>query len=152
MSDWRTEMTEALGAFLTVAELAGAPIQQEELVADFGEAPHRPPSSLPEGKMAIYGFWAAGSWLKIGMAGPRSQARYTSQHYNPASAPSTLAASLARDPLIVGTSGFNVAAPGDWIKSSTHRVNILVPSGYGLPLLALLEAFLHVRLKPRYEK
>lgn len=71
-------MTQALVAFLTVADLAAAPIRRD-LVADFREAPHRPPSSPPAGKMTIYAFWTAESWLKIGMAGARSQARRSNQ-------------------------------------------------------------------------
>jgi len=124
----------------------------EDLAVEFLEAPHNPPSSLPDGKMAVYGFWYSGEWLKVGMAGSKSQARYTSQHYNPASAGSTLAASLAKDPRMSGAPGFSAAAPGEWIRSHTNRVNVLIPNEHGTLLLALLEAFMHVRLKPRYEK
>lgn len=151
MSDWRGDITNALDAFVNVAELAGSPVRREEFVVEFLEAPHRPPASLPTGKMAIYCFWGAGEWLKIGKAGPNSQARYTSQHYNPASARSTLAASLARDPEMLRLPDFGPAKPGEWIKSHVHRVNILLSGQRGKRMLALLEAFLQVRLNPRYE-
>lgn len=55
--------------------------------------PHQP-KSLPSHKMAIYTFWYEGKFLKIGKAGPNSNARFLSQHYNPRSAQSTLAASI----------------------------------------------------------
>lgn len=64
MSDWWADITNALDAFVTVAELAGSPIRRDELDVEFLEAPHKPPASLPAGKMAIYGFWGAGEWLK----------------------------------------------------------------------------------------
>src|SRR5712672_3281759 len=93
----RNQVTEALSAFGTVAQLAGVSIHPAVIQSEFHDAAHRPPTSLPQGQMAVYGFFWDGVWLKIGKAGAQSQARYTSQHYNPASAPSTLAASLLRD-------------------------------------------------------
>jgi len=152
VTDWHTEVEKAIKDFVAVANLAHSPLRQNELVVEFLEAPHTPPKSLPKGKMAVYGFWYGGKWLKIGMAGLNSQARYTSQHYNPGSAPSTLASSLAQDPRMSRTQGFDRSVPGNWIKQQTNRVNILMSSRHGKVLLALLEAFLHVRLKPRYEK
>ena len=41
---------------------------------------------------------------------------------------------------------------GVWLKVSTCRVNLLLPAQHSRNLLALLETFLHVRLKPRYER
>jgi len=101
--------------------------------------------------MAVYGFWNDGIWLKLGKAGPKSQARYTSQHYNKGNAQSTLAGSLTNDPQMRVVAGFDLQNPGAWIKVSTCRVNILLPSQRRKELLSLLEAFLHVRLRPRYE-
>ena len=143
---------EAIKDFLTVASLAHASVYREDIEIEYLEAPHKPPPSLPPGKMAVYGFWHAGDWLKIGLAGPNSNARYTSQHYNPNSAQSTLAASLVRDSRMSKSPDFNPGAPGDWIKSRCNRVNILLDSKHGGLLLALLEAFLHLRLRPRYER
>ena len=151
MSDWRADTESARTAFVTVAKLAGNPISPGEISIEYLPAPHRPPSRLPTGKMAVYGFWGDGVWLKIGKAGPNSNARYTSQHYDAGSARSTLAGSLratrtcSRSPVSIPT------APGDWIKAATHRVNILLPSQRPDELLLLLEAFLHLRLRPRYE-
>jgi hypothetical protein len=152
MTDWGADIEEALNDFITVADLARASVSLRDIQVEYLEAPHTPPRRLPAGKMAVYGFCHEGNWLKIGMAGPNSNARYTSQHYNPNSAGSTLAKSLVDDPDAAALSNFNPDAPGDWIKSTTGRVNVLLDAKHGLLLPALLEAFLHVRLRPRYEK
>jgi len=47
--------------------------------------------------MAVYVFSKGPDVLKVGKVGAKSQARYTSQHYNPGSAMSTLAASILAD-------------------------------------------------------
>ncbi len=151
MNNWREEVENALAAFTTVAALAGDPISRDEIGVEYLPAPHCPPPRLPTCRMAVYGFWGDGTWLKIGKAGPHSNTRYTSQHYNPGSAQSTLAGSLANDPRMLTVEGFDLEAPGAWIKTATHRVNILVPSQRQKELVALLEAFLHLRLRPRYE-
>ena len=151
MSDWHAEIDAALAAFATVAELAGDPISRAEIKVEYLNAPHRPPSRLPAGTMAVYGFWGNGVWLKIGKAGPKSNARYISQHYSPGRAQSTLAGSLANDPLMRTVASFDPQAPRAWIMAATHRVNILLPSTRRKELLSLLEAFLHLRLRPRYE-
>jgi hypothetical protein len=150
MSVWQEDVEEALDAFARVSQLAGDPIGRSDLTVQFLPAPHRAPSSMPAGTMAVYGFWADGRWLKIGKAGPHSGPRYVSHHYN-LSAPSTLAKSLAADPAMRGVAGFDPAAPGGWIREATNRVNILMPAARDPMLLALLEMFLHVRLRPRYE-
>lgn len=151
VTDWKEDIDGALADFVTVVALAHSPLHRGEVEVEYLLAPHKPPSRLPIGKMAVYGFSYQGNWLKIGKAGPNSTARYTSQHYNPNSARSTLAASLASDPRMVGLAAFNPAAPGDWIRSATSRVNILLDNKHGTLLLAMLEAFLHLRLRPRYE-
>jgi hypothetical protein len=89
MTTWQEEAIEALDAFNKVAELANVPVQTTHMRSEFHEAAHKPPALLPSGYFAIYGFCWNGRWLKIGKAGAQSQARYTSQHYNPGSAPST---------------------------------------------------------------
>jgi hypothetical protein len=91
MTDWRDEIENAINSFLLVTEIACDPISRNEIEVEYLVAPHRPPIRLPINKMAAFGFWGAGMWLKIGKAGPNSNARYTSQHYNAGSAQSTLA-------------------------------------------------------------
>ncbi len=152
MSDWKSMISDAVADFQTVTELARFPLGQNDFQVEYLESPHKPPSGLPFGKMAVYGFWHGGEWLKIGLAGPNSNARYTSQHYNPNSAQSTLSGSLCRDPRMTNCEGFEIAAPGNWIKLHCCRVNVLLDSKHGSLVLATLEAFLHLRLKPRYEK
>ncbi len=151
MTAWRDDIDSAIAAFLEVAELAGDPISRTDLVIEYLSAPHRPPTRLPIGKMSVYGFWGDGGWLMIGKVGPNSNARHTSQHYLAWSALSTLAGSLAKDPAMSGVAGFDPQAPGVWIKAATHRVNILLPAAREPALLSLLEAFLPLHLRPRYE-
>ena len=151
MNVWKNEISLALNDFTTVAQLAGDPISINDFQVQYLIAPHKPPSSIPAGKLAIYAFWWNGVWLKVGKAGPNSKARYTSQHYNPRSAGSNLARSLIKDSQMGTVAGFSSQNPGTWIKTSTSRVNILLPSDRNKELLSLLEAFLHVRLAPRYE-
>src|SRR4051794_19053025 len=119
MTDWREEVEQALTAFLTVATLAGDPISRDEIVVEYLDAPHRPPTRLPLNTMAIYGFWGDGEWLKVGKAGPKSGPRYISHHYHLV-APSTLAKSLVADPRFASVDGFDPVAPGKWIRESTH--------------------------------
>jgi hypothetical protein len=150
MSSWSDDIESAISAFIDVAELAGDPIARADVVIEYLPAPHRPPPRLPEGWMAVYGFWSADVWLKIGKAGTKSGPRYVSHHYH-LSAPSTLAKSLASDAGMRTVPGFDPLTPGEWIRSSTSRVNILLPETRAPELLSLLEAFLHLRLRPRYE-
>ena len=151
MSDWRKDIANAIADFAAVAELAGSPLQPGDVTVEFLDAPHRPPKRLPAGKMAVYGFWHGGEWLKVGKVGSKSQARYVSQHYGLGRALSSLPGSLIKDSRSSALPGFSPASAGDWVKAHTNRVNILLPSERGKRLLSLLEAFLHARLEPRYE-
>jgi hypothetical protein len=47
--------------------------------------------------------------------------------------------------------GSDSLAVKKWMLASTSRVNILLPAFREFKLLSLLEAFLHLRLRPRYE-
>ena len=146
--NWREDILSALEDFAKVSELAGDRIVLGKEDVEFLPAPHSRPKRLPAGKAAVYGFWFNGDWLKIGTVGPRSRARYTSQHYT-GSANSTLAGSLASDDNMQNVVGkINWA---EWIEQNTCRVNIFLPPGQD-PLQSLLEKFLHARLKPKYEK
>lgn len=149
--DWNVDILSALKDFRTISELAHDKINLGSKDVKFQPAPHKQPRSLPRGKMAIYGFWFNGEWLKIGRAGPNSKARYTSHHYNINSAGSTLAKSIKGEPLVSEISDFDKDKLSAWIKCETSRVNILLSSEKNKNLLSLLEAFLHVRLNPRYE-
>jgi predicted Zn-dependent protease len=137
--------------FLKAAALAGTNLRESDITVEVTKAPHRPPSRLPPGKMAVYVFSHGTTILKVGKAGPNSAARYTSQHYNAASAPSTLAASLMKEGSIIGIHGLSVESAGNWIKQNTDRTNFLLRLECGIPILTLLEAFLQCKLKPKFE-
>lgn len=96
MKDWKTDVTDALGDFYKVAGLAGVHLDAAQLRVEFLPAPHKP-TELLAGEMAIYGFWGLNQWLKIGMVGSSSRARYVSQHYDAGRAGSTLSGSLVHD-------------------------------------------------------
>ncbi len=106
---------------------------------------------MPRDAMAVYAFFLDDRALKVGKAGPNSNARYSFQHYNASSAASTLAASLMRNPASVGIESFDNVEVGKWIREHTDRVNLLMQAQLGNSLLSLLESFLHVRWNPVFE-
>jgi hypothetical protein len=137
--------------FRQVAGLAGVSVPDNALAFERLPAPHKPPSALPKGKMAVYVFAWKGQCLKVGKVGPNSHARYTSQHYGASSSNSNLAKSIlsARDALMLhAVSESNVGA---WIKANVDRTNYLLDVSCGVPVLTLLESFLQCRLRPRFE-
>jgi hypothetical protein len=146
---WRPE--SAIDDFRTVARLAGLELPNDAIRIENLPAPHVPPSRLPFGMMAVYVFSKGRDVLKVGKVGAKSQARYTSQHYNPRSAMSTLAASILADGESIGSDNIDEATIGRWIRENIDRVNFLMDERLGVPALTLLEAFLQCRLKPRYE-
>jgi len=137
-------------AFKQVAELAGVEIGPKDLRVEELHAPHRP-TGLPLGSMAVYVFSYKGTTLKVGKAGPNSDARFRSQHYNPKSAASTLAASILKDPAPIGSPQIDPESVGDWIKANTDRTNIILDQRLGIEVLTLLESYIQCRLKPVYE-
>lgn len=146
---WRPE--KIMDDFRTVARLAGVELSPDAISLEILSAPHVPPTRLPLGKMAVYVFSKGEDVLKVGKVGAKSQARYTSQHYNPGSAMSTLAASMLADREWLGLGEVHEAGVGQWIRKNIDRVNFLMDGRFGIPVLTLLEAFLQCRLKPRYE-
>ncbi len=101
--------------------------------------------------MAVYVFARGNDVLKVGKVGSKSQARYTSQHYNPGSAPSTLAASILAERARHELNDDDATQMGQWMKNNLDRVNFLLDERLGMRVLTLLEAFLQCRLNPRYE-
>jgi len=144
------DFSSIIANFLDVAALADFQLNNADLKIEVLPAPHKP-KSLPKGKMALYGFYYKNTWLKIGIAGPKSNARFHSQHYSPKSAQSTLAASILKDRsnYAAALSEGNI---GDWIKQEVSRINILIDEKHPRELLALLEAFLHLKFRPVYER
>jgi hypothetical protein len=146
-----TEMTAAaLSDFIRTTVVAGDEFEANKVRIDIAPRPHRP-KGLPAGRMAVYCFFLNGQALKIGIAGPKSDARFRSQHYNPHSAGSTLAGSILKHPTKIGVHAIPACSIGDWIKEHTDRLNLLLPASYGSPILSRLESFLHIRWKPIYE-
>ena len=143
--------TEIRADFSKAAALAGISIPISEIEVQFNTAPHRPPPSLPNGKLAVYVFILGNRCLKVGKAGRKSAARFCSQHYGANRAPSTLAKSLIKSQSAIGVSGLDDATVEAWICQHTTRVNFLLPASYGVFALALLEAFVQCRLQPAFE-
>ena len=137
--------------FTKVAYLADMPLSAEDLSVESLRAPHKPPSRLPVGKAAVYVFCHEGRALKIGKVGSNSSARYTSQHYSPRAAKSTLAASILKHGAEIGVHEISEPAVGDWIRANTDRYNFLLDSSYPIRLLTLLESFLQCKLDPVFE-
>ena len=145
------ETTQLAHDFRNVATLAGLPLSEDDLTVETLSAPHSAPTRLPAGKMAVYVFRYQGRALKIGKAGPNSNARYTGQHYSPGAAQSTLASSLLKRGTEIDIHEITEPTVGHWIKVNTDRYNFLLDSRYPIRLLTLLESFLQCRLDPVFE-
>ena len=146
-----TNFKHLIEDFKKVAELAGIHVTDKDIALEIKKSPHRPPTFLPSGKMAVYVFMWGDDCLKVGKVGPRSQARYTSQHYNPNSSNSNLAKSILRHKHELGLTNLTESTIGDWIRSNTDRINFILNKELGIPVLTLLEAFLQCRLRPKFE-
>ncbi len=147
--DFNAFSKELNNIILETSTTLGKPINGSSLeIIDRGK-PHKP-EPLPDGKMGVYLFLYDDVFLKIGKAGPKSNARFYSQHYNPKSARSTLAASILSDKSnIAGT--ITESNIGDWIKENCHRIDILLDADVGIFALELIEAALHYKYEPIYE-
>jgi hypothetical protein len=143
--------TEIVPRFVQAAGLAGITIPASDIEVQFFPAPHKPPASLPHGKIAVYVFMYGDRCLKVGKAGSKSVARFCNHHYSAKSAPSTLAKSLVKAQ--VGCSGIILddSNVSEWIRSNTARINFLFPSSYGPTVLSLFESFVQCLLQPEFE-
>jgi len=137
---------ELVNDFISVAKLAGISI----LLSEIEIIELHKPRSLPVGKQAIYLFMYDERCLKVGKVGPKSSARYCSQHYG-IKARSTLAKSLIKNQSRLGLSDIDTSNVGEWICQNTKRINILIPAKYSVALLSLLESFIQCRLNPEFE-
>ena len=146
-----TDANQLVADFVSIAELAGVEIPAATVRAEVLPKPHTSPRLLPSGKMAVYVFLWGDLCLKVGKVGPRSQARYTSQHYNPRSSNSNLAKSILKHKSELGLVHLGDTTVGDWIKAETGRINFLLDQDLGVPILSLMEAFLQCRLRPKFE-
>jgi hypothetical protein len=147
----RLDTQALIGDFRKVAALAGLDVPEEALTVEWGPAPHVPPPSLPHGKMAVYVFVHRDECLKVGKAGPRSRARYTSQHYLPGSSRSNLAKSILAARTKMDLTELLDSEVKDWICRNVDRYNFLLDIRCGIEALSLLEVFVQCRLKPQFE-
>lgn len=115
-----------------------------ELIECFTDMDHI--QKFRPGKWHIYSFWLNENdlALKIGVAGPNSSARFSSQHYNENSANSNLAKSLLN-------SGMCQDDAKLWIKNNTYRINVVF-NNFSKPLAYALESHLHLLYEPYFEK
>lgn len=138
----------------------GLEISSNEIKHELWKAPHRA-KDLPSGFGAIYVFTLAESSqakaslnraLKVGKAGPNSNARFKYQHYKSGSARSTLAGAIENNPLLwdyIGSPGIS-ANVGEWIRNNTDRDNFYVPERKK-EIIDLLEVYLKAILGPVFE-
>jgi hypothetical protein len=126
-------------------------------------SPHKP-HPLPADNCAVYVFslsekhgatCPAGSHrvLKVGKAGPNSNARFQSQHYNLNSSRSNLAASLADARFLwdyLGIHALNPPDPGQCVRDRTDRDNFYLPAPEK-DLLDELERYIRGILGPVFE-
>lgn len=131
----------------SLAALGGQQVDLTKVVFEFD----LPPRSLPAGTMAVYIFMYRGRCLKVGKAGPKSNARYVSHHYSPTSSRSNLAKSILAAPEKIAVAPVEPACAGRWVRENTVRVNILFPASVGIRFLTLVEAFMQCWLQPVYE-
>jgi hypothetical protein len=143
--------TDIIAGFVQAAALTGVAIPTSDIEIQSLPAPHTPPASLPRGKSAVYVFMFGDRCLKVGKAGPKSAARFCSQHYGAGRAPSTLAKSVIKAQLGGGALTLNAENVSAWLCSNTNRINFLLPSSYGPGVLSLLEAFVQCCLHPEFE-
>jgi len=142
-------MLKTRNLLIQVASLADLEVNKNQVeIIDRG-CPHTP-KGLPEGKMGIYMFKCGDSFLKIGKASSKSNARFRSQHYAPNRSQSNLAKSILNDPSM-RKYNLNDESVGTWIEQNVRRIDLLIDSSVGIFVLNLFEAFLHCKYNPKYE-
>lgn len=154
---------ELIDGFMSALTKAGLGRLTAAIKRDTWVAPHTA-GDLPSGKCAVYVFSIADAHgrtcpagpnrvLKLGIAGPNSNARFRYQHYLALSAPSTLAGTLARARILWPYLGMDGTRRGnryelrDWIKANTDRDNFYL-SDRDVALLPELERYIRGRCGP----
>lgn len=90
--------------------------------------------------MGIYTFIYQEKFLKVGKAGPNSDARFRSQHYKPMGSQSNLAKSILNDGEFSHLH-ISMETVGEWIKHNTRRINLFIDASLGIFVLNFIEAF-----------
>jgi hypothetical protein len=131
-----------------------------ELKPEYLPAPHRQ-TGLRPGYGAVYAFAlsahststaGAGMVLKVGKVGPKSDARFRSQHYT-TSAGSSLAKSLLGYRILwpwLGISQLDQSTAKPWMLANLDRMHIYVPAGSPL-VLAAMEMYVRARIGSVFE-
>lgn len=160
--DWNSQVGVAISEFQRDAVAAGIKGWPCELRVERQQAPHEP-HSLSGGWSAVYVFMLSESYgrgvpagpfrvLKVGKAGPRSNARFQSQHYG-TSAPSTLAKSLTTYRTLwpwLGIADGDLSDIRRWMCDRLGRVDIYVPGDRG-EVLSELETYVRARVGSVFE-
>jgi hypothetical protein len=153
------ELIHDFGIAASAAGTVGWPCETQGEVLS---APHRPPSSLRAGFGAVYAFAlrssstapaGGGRVLKVGKAGPNSMARFTSQHYSPGSARSTLAGSIIKYPILwpwLGITAEDAASIRSWMTANLDRLHIFVRQP-APEFLTTVELYVRARIGSVYE-
>jgi hypothetical protein len=145
---------------VAIREKCGIDLPLNAISHDGSPAPHRT-HDLPAGKGAVYVFTLPANAnapagpnraLKVGKAGPNSNARFRYQHYKSGTANSTLAGAIENNPILHRYIGLRETPDevGAWIKQSTDRDNFYVV-GDRRDVLGILEVFIKGRLGPVFE-
>lgn len=153
-----------LAAFLDAGRRAGLWESDPVVATESLPAPHRPPSRLREGCSATYVFSLSSAYgetceagpnrvLKVGMVGPKSAARFTSQHYLPSSAGSNVAKSLITERLLwpfLGVEYLDASNVKSWMLENLERDHFFFdPNAQGLE--RQFEKFVRGRHGPVFE-
>jgi hypothetical protein len=131
------------------------------LEPQFLPAPHMPPV-LPAGYGAVYAFalaegssapCGAGTVLKVGRVGARSEPRFRFQHYSPRAARSTLAGSLLKYRIMwpwLGIESLDERDVQSWMLTNLARLHIFVQDGHPM-VAASLEVYVRARIGSVFE-
>jgi hypothetical protein len=125
MSSKKPDLAEIAASFAEIARLAHVDLEPQNLRRSGCRRRIERPSSLPPGEQAVYAFMLDDVCLKVGKAGPKTQARFTSRHYGQ-SAPSTLSKSVLRErarlirsiepSLHDGVQRLDIGSVGSWLE------------------------------------
>jgi len=138
--------------FISICKIAGLKLSKKEIEkTEWHAGEGHKPEKLKKGYMAVYIFTNPlnTECYKVGKVFKNSNARFQTQHYSPSSSRSNLAKSLLDDYTVNGN--FTQDNISEWIKQNTTRTNLLIDAKKAISTLNLLEAFLQVKLDPKYE-
>lgn len=106
---------------------------------------------LEPNQKAVYTFSYKNRPLKIGIAGAKSHARLSSQHYLPNSCKSNLAKKILKlHSLVQFEELTNIQNIGNWIKENCERID-LIYTNIDNWTLRLIESAMHYKYKPLFE-